>query len=130
MSILLLLGNVFNYPFIESCHFSPHSLHLYSNLSPFSPAKLHSKLILFLSTHFLFFFLFFFVHTLLIQTPDKLSTRSDNEADINLKLSINLSLCVIVLSSSRFFLIHTEKVIYFSIFSPIQSSSPLNSSAN
>ena len=67
------------------------------------------------------------LHSILSTIPDMLS---DNEADINLKLSINLSLRVIVLPSSHFFLIGTEKVIYFSIFSPIQSSSPLSSSAN
>ena len=59
-----------------------------------------------------------------------LLTSSDNEVGINLKLSINLSLYVIVLPLSHSFLIGTEKVIYFSIFSPIQLSSPLNSSAN
>ena len=40
-----------------------------------------------------------------------LSTMSDNEADINLKLSIELSLCVIILPSSCFFLIDKDKVI-------------------
>ena len=70
-----------------------------------------------------------------------LSTSSDNEVDINLKLSINLSLDVIVLLSllfllllffllSHYFLIGTEKMIYFSILSPIQLRSPLNSFAN
>ena len=69
------------------------------------------------------------LHTSLL-ISDNLSARSDNEAGINLKLSINFSFCVTVLPSSHFFLIGTEKVIYFSIFSPIQSSSPLNSFAN
>ena len=78
-----------------------------------------------------FFFLFFkfytewvnfflsvqFVHTLLVKIPDKLSTRSDNEAKINLELSINLSLFEIVLPWLHFFLIGTEKVIFFHIFS-------------
>ena len=60
-----------------------------------------------------------FVRTILLKTlPDKLSTRSDNEKFVNRKLSINLSLCVIVLLSSHFFLIATEKVInIFRIFS-------------
>ena len=70
-----------------------------------------------------------FNYTLLIKVSDKLSTRSDNEADTNLKVSINLSFFVIVLPPLRF-LIGRKKVIYFSIFDPIQSSLPLNSSAN
>ena len=37
------------------------------------------------------------LHSILLKIPDMLSTRSDNEADINLKLSINLGLCVTVL---------------------------------
>ena len=44
--------------------------------------------------------------------------RFDSEVDINLKLSINFSLYVIVLQLSNSFLISTEKVIYFSVFSP------------
>ena len=70
------------------------------------------------------------LHYILLKIPDVLSTSSDNEVGINLKLSINLSLCVIVLPLSHSFLIVTEKVIYFSILSPIQLSSPLNSFAN
>ena len=70
-----------------------------------------------------------FNYTLLIKVSDKLSTRSDNEADTNLKVSINLSFFVIVLPPLRF-LIGRKKVIYFSIFDLIQSSLPLNSSAN
>ena len=62
--------------------------------------------------------------------PDKLWTRLDNEVDVNLWLSINLSLCVIVLPLSSYFLIGTENVIYFSVFSPMQSNWPSNSSAN
>ena len=61
---------------------------------------------------------------------DKLSTRLDSEVDINLKLSINFSLYVIVLLLSSSFLIGTEKVIYFSVFSPKHSNWPSNSSAN
>ena len=59
-----------------------------------------------------------------------LSTRHDSEVDINLKLSINFGLYVIVLPLSCFLLIGTEKVIYFSVFSPKQSNSPLHSIAN
>ena len=59
-------------------------------------------------------------HSILSKFLDKLSTCSDNEAGINLKLPINLSFYVIVLPLSHFFLIDTEKVIHFSIFSPIQ----------
>ena len=61
---------------------------------------------------------------------DKLSTRSDNEVDINLQLSINFNLYVVVLPLSCSFLIGTEKVIYFSVFSPKPSKSPSNTSAN
>ena len=70
------------------------------------------------------------LHSIVLKIPDILSTSSDNEADINLKLSINLSLREIVLPSPHSFLTGTEKVVYFSIFSPVQLSSPLNSSAN
>ena len=70
------------------------------------------------------------LHSVLLKFPDMLSTSSEKEVDINLKLSINLSLCVIVLLSPHYFLIGAEKVIYFSMFSPIQSSSPLISSAS
>ena len=70
------------------------------------------------------------LHSILLKIPDILSTSSGNEVKINLELSINLSLRVIVLSSSHYFLIGTEKVIYFSTFSPIQLSSPFNSSSN
>ena len=70
------------------------------------------------------------LHSVLLKIADVLSTSSDNEVDIDLKLSINLSLYVIVLPLSHSFLIGTEKVIYFSILSPVQLSSPLNSFAN
>ena len=68
----------------------------------------------------------------LLLISDKLSTRFDNLLGINLQLSINFILYVIVSPlSSRSFLIQTEKLIYFSAFSPKHSkSSPLNSSAN
>ena len=70
------------------------------------------------------------LHSTLLKIPDVLSTSSDKEVGKNLKLSINLSLYVIVLPLSHSFLIGTEKVIYFSILSPVQLSSPLNSFAN
>ena len=47
----------------------------------------------------------FYVQTSL----DKLSARLDGEVGINLKISINFSLYVIVLLLSSFFLIGTEK---------------------
>ena len=53
---------------------------------------------------------------------DKLSTRSDNLLCMNLQLSINFILYVIVLSLSCSFLIGTEKVIYFFVFYPKQSN--------
>ena len=56
--------------------------------------------------------------------------KFDNEVDINLKLSRNFSLYLIVLLLSSSFLIGTEKVIYFSVFSPEHSNQPLNSFAN
>ena len=40
------------------------------------------------------------LHSKLLKIPDMLSTRSDNEVGINLKLSINVSLCVVCLNSS------------------------------
>ena len=80
------------------------------------------------SSHLLFSM--YDLHSILLKFPDMLSTSFYNEVSINLKLSINFSLYVLVLPSSHFFLIGTEKVVYFSIFSPIKSSSPLNSSAN
>ena len=61
---------------------------------------------------------------------DKLLTRLDSELDINLKLSINSSLYIVVLPLSCSFLIGTDKVIYFSVFSSKLSKLPLNSFAN
>ena len=66
------------------------------------------------------------MHLLQWNPSGKLSTRLDIEVDINLKLSINFSLYVIVLLSSSSFLIRTEKVIYFSVFSPKHSNWPSN----
>ena len=83
--------------------------------------KWHSDLIFFLSIHVL---------QPLLLISDKLSTKSDNLLDMYLQLSINFILYVIVLPLSRSFLIGTEKVIYFSVFSPKHSNWPLNSSAN
>ena len=82
---------------------------------------LHSDMTFFLSLHDSHYFLLI---------SDKLSTRLDSEADINLKLSINFSLYMMILSLSYSFLIGTEKVIYFCVFSPKQSKLPLNSFAN
>ena len=58
------------------------------------------------------------LHLSLRSFSDKLSTRLDNKVDINIKLSINFNLYVIVLPLSSSFLIGIEKVIYFSVFSP------------
>ena len=75
----------------------------------------------------------------LISSAAKLSARLDNELDINLKLSVDFILCDIftTLSLSSLsifvisFLIGTEKVIYFSAFSPKHSNiCPLNSFAS
>ena len=61
---------------------------------------------------------------------DKLSTRSGNLLGMNLQVSANFILYVIALSLSCSFLIGTEKLIYFSVFSPKHSNSLLNFSAN
>ena len=57
------------------------------------------------------------LHSILLKIPDVVSTRFDNESGINLKLSINLSLYVIILLLSHSFLICTEKTknIFFHI---------------
>ena len=70
------------------------------------------------------------LHSILLKIPDVLSASSDNEVDINIKLSINLRLYVIILPFYHSFLIGTEKLIYFSILSPIQLISLSNSIAN
>ena len=64
----------------------------------------------FLSLHFLLYIL------------DILATGFYNEGDINLKLSINFSLYIIVLSLPSSFLVGTEKVLYFPAFSPKHSN--------
>ena len=89
----------------------------------FKSKKSHSDLIFFLSMHVL---------QCLLSISDKLSTRSDNLLRINLQVSINFHLYVIALSLSLScsFLNGTERLIYFSVFSPKHSNSPLNSSAN
>ena len=56
----------------------------------------------------------------------KLSARFNNELDINLKPSINFILYVIDLQLASSFLIGTEKVIYFSVFSPKHLNCPSN----
>ena len=66
----------------------------------------------------------------LLLISDKLSTRSDSLIRMNLRLSINFNLYVIVLPLSCSFLIGTKKVIYFSVFSPKHSNFPLTFSAN
>ena len=58
----------------------------------------------------------------LLLISDKLSTRSDNLLRMNLQVSINFNLYVIVLSLSCSFLIGTEKLIYFSAFCPKHSN--------
>ena len=70
------------------------------------------------------------IHLSLLIISERLSARLDNEPDINLKLSINFILYVIVLLFSIFLFIGTENVIYFSVFSPRHSNCPLNSSAS
>ena len=70
------------------------------------------------------------MHLLHWNPSDKLLTRLDSEVDINLKLSINFSLYVIVLLLSSPFLIGTEKAIYFSVSSPEHSNWPSNYFAN
>ena len=70
------------------------------------------------------------LYSILLKIPDVISTRSNNEVDINLKLSINLSLHVIVLLLLQYSQLVQKKVIYFSTLSPIRLSSPLNSIAN
>ena len=65
------------------------------------------------------------LHSFLL-ISDRLSTRLDNEADINLMLSINFSLYMVGLPFLCSFLTGAEKVIYFSVFSPKQSQLPLN----
>ena len=69
-------------------HFSLHSLHLQINLLFFNPTKQHCEIIFIVSMHDL--------HSTLLKISDVLSTSSDREVDINLKLSINLSLHVTV----------------------------------
>ena len=70
------------------------------------------------------------LYSSLLKISDVLSRSSDNEVCINVKLSINLSLYVAVLPLLNSSLISTEKVIYFSLLSPIKFISPLNSLAN
>ena len=55
---------------------------------------------------------------------DKLLTSFDNAVDKNLKLAINFGLYVLVLQLSSSFLIGTEKVTYFYVFSPKHSNWP------
>ena len=66
----------------------------------------------------------------LLLISGKLSTSFDNLLGMNLQVTINFNLYVIVLPLPCSFLIGTEKLTYFSVFSPKHSNSPLNSSAN
>ena len=86
-----------------------------------SSIKSHSDLIFFLCMYALHSFLLI---------SDKISTRLNNKVDIVLKLSIKFSFYLVVLQLSCSFLIGTEKVTYFLIFSPTQPNWPPNSSAN
>ena len=61
---------------------------------------------------------------------ESLSTRFDNELDINLKLSIIFILSLIDLALSNSFSIGTEKVIYYSLLSPKHLNCPLNSTTS
>ena len=70
------------------------------------------------------------MHLSLSSPSERLLTRIDNVVHINLKLSINFNLYVTVLPLSSCFLVGTEKVIYFSVFSPTHSNCPSNSLAN
>ena len=54
----------------------------------------------------------------LLLISDKLSTSFDNLLCMNLQVPIDFILYVTVLSLSCSFLIGTEKLIYFSVFSP------------
>ena len=64
--------------------------------------------------------------------------RFDHELALNLALSVNLIFYVVAPTTSLHslpiflisFFIRTEKVLYFSLFSPILSDGPANSFAN
>ena len=88
-----MLGKVSINLFSCLLHSSLHFLHLQTNLLFFNPTKQHSESIFIFSMHDL--------HSILLKIPDVLSASSDNEVGINLKLSINLSLYVIVLPLSE-----------------------------
>ena len=75
-------------PLMGGNHLFLHMLHLWCNSLFWSPIKSHTDSFYFLSLHSL---------QPLLQISGKLSTSLDNELDINLKLSINFSLYVIVL---------------------------------
>ena len=64
------------------------------------------------------------LHLLLWSILARLSAILDSELEVNLKLSINFSFYVIVLSFSSSFFIGTEKVMHFSVFSPKHSNCP------
>ena len=56
------------------------------------------------------------LHSIRLKFADILSTSFDNEIDINLKQSVNLSLYATFILLSHSFLTGTEKVIYFPYF--------------
>ena len=101
-------------------HFLLHFLHLKRRLLFLCPIKSDCDLIFYPFMHAL--------HSSSL-ISSKLSTRFDSEVGINLKLSINFSLCVVVLplpcSENRY-----RKSNILSIFFLVHSDSPLNSSAN
>ena len=102
-------GNFSINPSIGLFHSSLHSLHLKINLLFFNPTKQHSELIFIFSIHDL--------HSILLKIPDMLSTSSDNEVDINLKLSINFSLCNCFTIITFFFNWYRKSDIFFHVFS-------------
>ena len=106
---LIHIGKLFNQSFIDFKIFS-HIFYI-CNLLFLNSIKLYSDLIFLFSIHALHSFL---------QNSDKLSTRSDNLPTINLKLSINFSLHVIVLPLSSSFLIGTEKYFCLNFLLSIQ----------
>ena len=109
LQILYVIGNFLIKSSTDLADVSLHSLHLYFNLLSLSPINSHSDLIFFLYMHFL---------QSLLLISNNLSTRSDNVLWTNLEVSINFILYVIILPNSSFsFLIGTEKVINFSVFS-------------
>lgn len=69
-------------------------------------------------------------HLILWSLSVRLSARLDRKLFINFILSTNFVLYVIVLMFSVSFLIGSQNVMYFSVFSPRYLNRPLNSTAN